>query len=46
MLKYLLAGFCLLDDKGVILIPRQKSGWIGVSADGLGFKLLHEQVGY
>ena len=29
-----------------IHIFKPKPGWIGGSADGLGFKLLHEQVGY
>ena len=46
ILKELLAMFYLLDDKGVIHIPEPKLGWIRSSADSLGFKLFHEQVGY
>ena len=46
VLEELLAMFCLLDDEGDIYIPELKPGWIGSSADGLGFKLFHEQVGY
>ena len=46
MLKELLALFCLLDDKSVIHIPKPKPGWIGGSADGLGFNLFHKQAGY
>ena len=36
----------LLDDKGVINIPKPKPGWMGSSADGLWFKLIYEQVSY
>ena len=35
---------CLLDDKGVINIPKPKYRWIRGSADGFGFQLLHEQL--
>ena len=44
VLEELMAMFCLLDDKGIIHIPKPKLGWTGGRADGLGFKLLHEQV--
>ena len=46
VLKELLAVFYLLNDKGVIYIPKPKPGWIGSIADGLALKLLYEQVGY
>ena len=42
----MLAVFCLLDDKGVIHIPKIQPGWIVCCAHGLGFKLLLEQVSY
>ena len=35
VLEELLAVFCLLDDKGVIHIPKPKSGWIGGSVHAL-----------
>ena len=38
--------FCLLDDESVIHIPEPKPGWIGGSADGFGFKLFNEHIGY
>ena len=38
--------FCLLDNKCFIHIPKPKHGWIWGSADGFGFKLIHEQVSY
>ena len=46
VLQELLAMFHLSDEKGVIHIPKPKPWWIVGSADGFGFKLLHEQVGY
>ena len=46
MVYELLAVFHLLDNKGVINIHKPKPRWIGQSADGLGFNVLHEQVGY
>ena len=44
LLEELSVMFCLLDDKGVIYIPEQNPGWIGDSADGLGFELFQKQV--
>ena len=44
VLEEVMAVFCLLGDKGVI--PKPKLGWIRGSADVLGFKLFHEEVGY
>ena len=46
VMEELLAMFYLLDDTGVIFIPESKRGWIGGSADGMGFKFLNEQIGY
>ena len=46
MVQECLAVFWLLDDKGVINIPKPKHLWIGGSTDVLGFKLFHEQVSY
>ena len=46
LLQELQAVFCLFDDKDVICIPKPKPGWIGSSADGLGYKFLHEKIGY
>ena len=46
VVEELLAMFCLLDNKDVIYIPEPKPGCIGGSADGLGFELFCEQVGY
>ena len=45
LLEEVLAMFCQFGDKGVIHIPKPQPGWIGGSADGLGFKLYHEQAG-
>ena len=42
----MLAVFYLLNDKSVIHILQQRPGWIVDSTDGLGFKLLHEQICY
>ena len=44
VLEELVAMFCLLDNKGIIHIPKPKPGWNGGRADGFGFKLFHEQV--
>ena len=38
--------FCLLYDKGVILIPKPKPWWTWGQSYGFGFKFLHEQAGY
>ena len=35
-----------MDDKGAINIAKPKTWWMGASADGLGFKHLHEEIGY
>ena len=45
VLGELVAVFSLLDDKGVVHLPKPKPGWIGGRADGFGFKLFHELVG-
>ena len=46
MASELLAVFHLLDDQGVIHIPKSKPGWIGGSPDGFGFRHLQKQVCY
>ena len=46
MVQELLALFCLLDDKGVINIPKPKPWCFGGSADGCGFKLFCKQASY
>ena len=44
VLEELVPMFCLLDDKDAKHVPKPKPGWIGVRADGFGFKIFHEQV--
>ena len=46
VVEELLGVFLLVDDKGVIHIPEWDPGRVGGSADGSGFKVLHEQVIY
>ena len=41
-----LGVFYLVDDKGVIHVPKPDPGDIGGSADGSGFEVLHKQVTY
>ena len=42
----LLGVFCVMDDRGVINIPKPDSRRVGGSADGSGFKVFHKQVCY
>ena len=38
--------FCLMDDEGVIHIPKPYSWRVGGGADGSGLDVLHKEVGY
>ena len=42
----MLGVFCLVDDKGVILVPNPYPGRIGANTNGSGLEVLHEQVSY
>ena len=42
----LLGVLCLVDDKGVIHIPKPDSGETGCGPDASGFEVLHKQVTY
>ena len=42
VLEELVTMFTLLDDEGVIHIPKPESGCMGDGADGFSFRLFHE----
>ena len=46
MLQEMVAVFCILDDKGVIQIPKPQPRWVGGLVEGLDVELFHEQVCY